>query len=62
MSDLPLYDMDKNLERAIDRAGREQVFTRAYEYGWGPYDLPPKWVWYGIVAEILEEQPGEQND
>lgn len=47
--------MDEELEKAIDRAGRDNVFIRARTYGWrdGP---PPKFVWWGIVAELMQEQ------
>lgn len=43
---------DNDLERAIDEVGRERVFSRAREMGWGHYAAPPAFVWWGIVAEL----------
>jgi hypothetical protein len=48
--------MDEDLERAIDRAGRDRVFARARRHGWGPGSTPPQWVWWGIVHELRLEQ------
>jgi hypothetical protein len=42
----------ETVERLIDEAGREQVFRRARELGWGG-SLPPLWVWHQIAAEII---------
>jgi len=42
--------MDDVLEKAIDEAGRDKVFQRARDIGWR--DAPPKWVWWGIIAEL----------
>lgn len=47
---------DSSLEAAIDRVGRERVFERARELGWGNA-TPPKWVWQNILAE-LSPRPG----
>lgn len=46
--------MDQELEKAIDEVGREKVFQRAREVGWRYGDDPPKWVWWGIVAELRQ--------
>jgi hypothetical protein len=48
--------MDEELERAIDRAGRDHVFARAQSYGWGSGSTPPAWVWWHIVQELILEQ------
>jgi hypothetical protein len=40
------------LETAIDEVGRERVFNRAQELGWGRQDAPPEWTWWGIVNEF----------
>jgi hypothetical protein len=43
--------MDQELEKAIDEVGREKVFQRARNIGWTD-DVPPAWVWWGIVNEL----------
>lgn len=43
--------MDHELEAAIEDVGREKVFQRARENGWGN-DTPPVWVWWLIVNEL----------
>lgn len=45
-----MYDND--LERAIGEVGRENVFSRARDLGWGHFDAPPAFVWWGIIAEL----------
>lgn len=50
-------ERDEELETAIDAAGREAVFMRAQSYGWSGVDVPPKWVWWGIVKEIQDGTP-----
>ena len=44
--------MDKELEKAIEEVGRGRVFAYARENGWDSHAAPPKWVWWGIVAEL----------
>ena len=46
---------DADLERAIDLAGRDRVFARARRYGWTSNDIPPRYVWTGIVAELRRD-------
>ena len=46
---------DAALESAIDDIGRSLVFDRAMTYGWHTGNLPPKWVWWGIVHELRAE-------
>ena len=41
-----------DVEHLIDRAGRERVFAKAREQGWGGHN-PPLWVWAQICQEIL---------
>ena len=45
---------DMNLEVAIDEVGRYRAFVMAHSYGWthGP---PPKFIWWGIVQQLREE-------
>jgi len=43
---------DEELESAIDRVGRAQVFSMAKAYGWSSQDSPPKYVWWEIVRQI----------
>lgn len=47
--------MDADLEKAIDDLGRERVFGRARAIGWTAEMMVPKWVWWGIVAELRSE-------
>lgn len=49
---------DEELERAIDLAGRDKVFARARQYGWTAADMPPRYVWTGIIAELARESAG----
>jgi hypothetical protein len=44
--------VDDELEKAIDEVGRDKVFQRAKEVGWRYGEDPPKWVWWGIIAEL----------
>jgi len=46
--------MNINLEAAIDKAGRDEVFLSARALGWD--SAPPEWVWWEIVRTI--EQNG----
>lgn len=48
--------MEDELEKAIEAVGREKVFQRAREGGWGN-DTPPKWVWWAIVNELRAAVP-----
>jgi hypothetical protein len=48
--------LDQELESVIDDIGRDAVFDRAREVGWRYGDTPPKWVWWGIVAELREKK------
>lgn len=43
---------DLKLEKAIDSVGRERVFDRAASLGWSASCWVPKYVWWGIVAEL----------
>lgn len=46
--------MDEALEKAIDDAGRSDVFCLMAAYGWSPYDLIAKWMWWQAVHEVNE--------
>lgn len=46
--------MDKELESAIDNAGRDRVFAFMRANGWTPYSAPPKWVWWAAVSAVQE--------
>ena len=51
------YCGDPELEKAIDQVGREKVFQRAAELGWYSAKCgTPKYVWWGIIAEITERE------
>jgi hypothetical protein len=53
---------DAALEAAINRVGRDKVFARSREVGWRYGDSPPKWVWWGIVAELdAASRPNESE-
>ena len=43
------------LERLIDRAGRDQVFAAARALGWGSCDAVPVYVWRQIAAELIAD-------
>ena len=43
---------DRELEDAIDAAGRQRVFAAARLNGWWPGSAPPKWVWWALVREV----------
>lgn len=43
---------DMDLEKMIDEVGRKEVFARAKKLGWSNGEIPPKWVWYAICADI----------
>lgn len=45
---------DQELEKAIEAIGRDRVFARARALGWTE-GSPPKWVWWGVVAELRQE-------
>jgi hypothetical protein len=51
----PPSPKDDALEAAIARAGTDRVMARARANGWAWSNPPPKWVWYGIVAELERE-------
>ena len=44
--------MDHELEAAIDAVGRDRVFDAAKANGWINGMVPPKWVWWEIVAQL----------
>lgn len=47
------------LEAALDEVGRERAFSRARALGWN-YGPPPRFVWWGIVQQLREEdQPND---
>jgi hypothetical protein len=46
--------MNKELEAAIDKVGRQRVFDRARAYGWSGSGAP-EFVWWGIIRELLQE-------
>ena len=48
-----MMDIDTELEAAIDRAGRDQVFAMAMAAGWNPGDAVPKYVWRDIIANLI---------
>lgn len=47
---------DDEIEAAIDRVGRDRVFSEARRLGW-VREAPPKWVWWAILSS-LEQQGG----
>lgn len=47
---------DDDLEAAIERVGREDVFGAARAAGWYGAS-PPKWVWWEIVRELEAKRP-----
>lgn len=49
-----MSEIDHELEALIDRAGRDAVFSRARALGWS--SPPPKWVWQGICADIIQRR------
>jgi hypothetical protein len=49
--------MDEALEKAIDEVGRDRVFMRARSHGWSSVNMPPTWVWWGIVQELPDNVP-----
>lgn len=49
-------EYDVELEKAIEEVGHMRVFAMARANGWGPYDAPPKWVWWQIVATLREQE------
>lgn len=50
-------DVDRELEMMIDKAGRGEVFRRAKALGWHSGQIPPKWVWKAICADIEKGRP-----
>lgn len=53
--------IDKDLERAIDMAGRDRVFAVARENGWQQGSSPPKWVWRQIIGQLaLKDSRGRK--
>lgn len=42
--------MDTDLENAIDKAGRTDVFALAS--GWADEIAPPKWIWWAAVRAV----------
>lgn len=47
--------MSEELEKLIDKAGRDRVFATARYNGWSFYNLPPEWVWKSICYELLQK-------
>jgi hypothetical protein len=43
--------MDEELEKAIDGAGRQTVFSIIRSAGWTPNDSIPKWIWWSAVRQ-----------
>lgn len=50
-------DVDEELEKIIDEAGRTEVFRRARKLGWHSGQIPPKWVWVSICHDIMHGRP-----
>ncbi len=54
----PVRPADEDLEAAISRAGRDEVFALAQAAGWSresaPY--PPSYAWWALVA-LVEAKP-----
>lgn len=48
--------MDEALEKLIDEAGRDRVFSEARMRGWSAFNSPPSWAWRQIAYEILAKQ------
>jgi hypothetical protein len=48
--------IDEELERAIDRAGRDRVFARARRHVWWAGSTPAGWILWGIVRELTLEE------
>lgn len=46
---------DTAIEKMIDKAGREEVFSEARRLGWGD-ETPPSWVWKHICADIMHRK------
>jgi hypothetical protein len=46
---------NEELERLIDRAGRDRVFEIANRLGWGPYSAPPIYVWRQIAEGLIAD-------
>jgi hypothetical protein len=47
--------MSKELEKRINKAGREKVFERARSLGWVSGEPVPVFVWWDIIREIEAE-------
>lgn len=45
----------EDVETLIERAGRQEVFARARQLGWG--NGAPLWVWARIAHEIIDASP-----
>lgn len=52
---------DANVEKIIDEAGRDAVFARARELGWGVEETPPRWVWVQISYELIQHQKNQDS-
>ena len=53
--------MDKDLEAAIDKAGRSRVFSIAADNGWTAGNPPPKWVWWQICEQMNQQSIGRRG-
>ena len=45
---------DRELEAAIDAAGRDRIFAIMRTAGWHSEDRPPLWVWWLAVYEAAQ--------
>lgn len=53
---------DMDLEKMIDEVGRKEVFARAKKLGWSNGQIPPKWVWRAICADIQQGRDSLRKD
>lgn len=52
---------DPELEKAIEEIGRNRVFAEAEKSGWRRGDVPPKFVWWGLVHKLRQEHATQQR-
>jgi len=48
--------IDIELEKQIDRAGRDKVFAIMRQNGWYGNDAPPKIAWHMAIEKALQEK------
>ncbi len=47
---------EKDIEKALDNAGRFAVFDLMRACGWTGKDTPPKWVWWEAIRIVNSKQ------